>query len=235
MTIHSGAIDQDHLQDVRRETLSTFNEIAAHLSFAAGKIGQVIIAMDGSVGFATLCFPRCDDTTIDLLFETPQPPVQTQAPLKVHYHYQGTTYHFFSTLIRCTSDRGWRLTFPVEIDCHIGRHEDRYLVHSSPDFVLLLDTGTGSQSPVPIHDISTRGLSFLSNAKRFCWSIEEQLIATLCLPGNHMIPVCLRVVHSRAHTSSLPMQLTGCQIIGIGPLGASRLDQAISRLHRPTP
>jgi hypothetical protein len=208
------------------------DEIVAHLFFAAAQIGRVQVDSFETTSGVMLAFPHPDSGSIDIIFQEDRDKRLARGAVRVCYYHEGNSYEFLASVQSAVDDRRWRLALPNAVARWSGRGADRFSVRRDPEFMVCLEREDGHPMPHQINDISSTGVSFLYRPSQLALEEGDQLLATLLLPGDHQLPVLLEVRHTRMDGSVLPIQIAGCQLLGMSPWGRALLNQSIAGLVR---
>jgi len=193
------------------------DDVVAHLFYAAAEIGEAEVESGGMTRVGSMSFPSPETGTFSFFSnsETEGQNPEEGAVVRVRYQHDTCEFAFLTELVEIPTPKRWRLAFPRTIERNEQRLIARHQVHQYGGFRVRLDTGEKGWLSVPVHDLSTGGLSFVFDPGEHALAVGTALAGSLIMPSGMSIPLLVEVRHMRSAPEVPGQQMAGCRFVGL--------------------
>lgn len=191
------------------------DDVVAHLFYAAAEIGEARVETGGQTREGSISFPSPETGTFSFFSNSEGEKPKDGAVVRVRYQQDSSEFAFLTELVEIPTPKRWRLAFPRTIERNEQRLIARHQVHQFGGFRVRLDTGDGGTLAVPVHDLSTGGLSFVFDPQEHALVTGKALAGNLVMPSGMSIPLLIEVRHLRSAPDDPGRQLAGCRFVGL--------------------
>ena len=200
-------------------------DILAHLFFAVGAAGDVLVSGRGVAVEGSLRYP--DGTHVIVAPSDGPRVVPLDAPVCVAYASRLDQYRFFTRVRGVDAEGMLLLDLPRAVERRDRRLTERFPCPPRAGYGFRVREWQGAPV-VPVHDISAGGIGLVSVSGDPELAEGELVDGDILVPGEDAIPVCLEVRHARPSPFRNTDTLVGARITAIATVDRARLSRHLA-------